>query len=87
MEWNRGAKTIANFQTLRQEVIHKLRSVVDSVGKISQLEAAVIADPTWKAEVEAAIVGTGPTLPEIATDIDGFESTRDTILVNHPELE
>jgi len=86
MPWNRGARAVADFITLDRSCNHKLRSYLEEVGKLSQLEADVEADQTFKADVVAALVGTGKTIQVIAGEIDNHESTQTFIETNHPNV-
>jgi len=86
MPWNEGAKAVADFIALDRECKHGFRSVIESINKMSQLEAAAEADPVFKQKIIDALAGTGKTIQDIAGEIDNYEATKTYIETNHPDV-
>jgi len=86
MPWNRGAGAVASFIALDREGNHILRSYLECVGKMGQLEAAVEGDQDYKDDVIAALAGTGKTIAVIGGEIDNHQSTQNYIETNHPDV-
>jgi len=86
MPWNRGANAVASFIALDREGNHILRSYLECVGKMDQLEAEVEGDPVYKDDVIAALTGTGKTILDIAGEIDNHGNTRIYVETNHPNV-